>query len=170
MYCLKCKGQTDTINVTDVISKNDRKMKQGYYIKCGTKKSTFPKEVKNGGSYLNKTINNLPFELHLPGHSFTGPGTKLNIRLNPDDTPKKWSVPINRVDETAYKHDLCYRKNKDTETRNKVCDKNMLKELNDIDNPTIREKFDRAIVKPIIGTKIRFGLGLKKKKLNGLMI
>ena len=26
--------------------------------------------------------------MHLPGHNFTGPGTKLNKRLNPDLTPK----------------------------------------------------------------------------------
>ena len=35
--------------------------------------------------------------MHLPGHNFTGPGTKLNKRLNPDLTPKKWSKPLNRV-------------------------------------------------------------------------
>ena len=86
MYCLKCKKQTDTNNITDVISKNGMKMKQGYCNICGIKKSTFVKGVKSGGSYLNNTINSLPFELHLPGHSFTGPGTKLNMRLNSDDT------------------------------------------------------------------------------------
>jgi len=32
--------------------------------------------VKTGGGDLfNKAINKLPFELHLPGHNFTGPGT-----------------------------------------------------------------------------------------------
>ena len=29
-----------------------------------------------------------PGELHLPGHSFTGPGTRLDMRLNSDSTPK----------------------------------------------------------------------------------
>ena len=48
--------------------------------------------------------------MHLPGHNFTGPGTKLNKRLNPDLTPKKWSKPINRVDKAAYHHDVCYLK------------------------------------------------------------
>ena len=59
----------------------------------------------------------------------TGPGTKLNKRLNPDLTPKEWSKPINRVDKASYNHDICYLKNDDTATRNAVCDKNMLKEL-----------------------------------------
>ena len=97
--------------------------------------------------------------MHLPGHNFTGPGTKLNKRLNPDLTPKKWSKPINRVDKAAYNHDLCYLKNNDTATRNAVCDKNMLNELKGIYNPTIREKMERGLVSSLIGTKARFGWG-----------
>ena len=56
--------------------------------KCGTTKTQFIKSPK-GGSLLNNVINNLPVEMHLPGHNFKGPGTKLNKRLNPDLTPKK---------------------------------------------------------------------------------
>ena len=48
--------------------------------------------------------------MHLPGHNFTGPGTKLKKRLNPDLTPKEWSKPINRVDKAAYHHDVFYLK------------------------------------------------------------
>jgi len=130
---------------------------QGVCVVCGTKKSKF-----SGKGILNKAINSLPFEIHLPGHNFTGPGTKLNKRLNTDLTPKAWSKPINRVDQAAYHHDICYVKNKDTKTRNEVCDKNMLEELDGIYNPTLREKIDHRIVRPIIGTKKRFGMGLKK--------
>ena len=102
--------------------------------------------------------------MHLPGHNFTGPGTKLNKRLNPDLTPKKWSKPINCVDKAAYHHDLCYSKNNDTATRNAVCDKNMLKELEGIYNPSIREKMERGLVSTLIGAKARFGMGVDKKK------
>jgi len=52
--------------------------------------------------------------MHLVGHCFTGPGTHLDQRLNPDMTPKEWSEPINRVDKAAYHHDLAYAKYKDT--------------------------------------------------------
>ena len=114
-------------------------MKRGTCMICGTTKTQFIK-TQEGGSLLNKFINNLPVEMHLPGHNFTGPGTKLNKRLNPDLTPKEWSKPVNRVDKAAYHHDVCYLKNNDTATRNAVCDKNMLKELEGIYNPTIREK------------------------------
>ena len=100
--------------------------------------------------------------MHMPGHNFTGPGTKLNKRLNEDMTPKAWSKPINRVDKAACHHDVCYDKNKGTRTRNEVSDKNMLTELNGIYNPTLRERMERGVVSTIIGTKKRFGWGLKK--------
>ena len=138
---------------------NNRELLQGICVVCGTKKSKFIST--SGKGFLNKAINSLPFETHLPGHNFTGPGTKLNKRLNADLTPKVWSKPINRVDQAAYHHDICCVKNKDTKTRNEVCDKNMLTELDSIYNPTLQERIDRGIVRPIIGAKKRFGMGLK---------
>ena len=58
--------------------------------------------IKKGAaaSFLNTLVNKLPLEMHLPGHIFTGPGTKLYKRLNPDGTPKEWSIPINIVDNS----------------------------------------------------------------------
>jgi len=156
MYCVKCKSKTNTTNEEKIVTKNNRNMIRGVCDVCGSKKTTFI-----GSGLANAVINNLPVEMHLPGHNFTGPGTKLNKRLNADGTPKAWSKPINRVDEAAYHHDVCYANNPDTKTRNKVCDSTMLKALKDIDNPTLREKIDRSIVSPIIGTKVRFGLGKK---------
>ena len=119
-------------------------------------------KAQKGGSLLNKAINNLPFEMDLPGHNFTGPGTNLKKRLNPDLTPKKWSKPVNRVDKASYNHDLCYLKNDDTATRNAVCNKNILNELKGIYNPTLRERMDKSIVSILIGAKIKFGMGVKK--------
>ena len=99
-------------------------------------KTQFIKRDVTGGSFFNTMVNKLPFEMHLPGHNFTGPGTKLYKRLNSDGTPKEWSIPINRVDNAAYHHDLRYSKRDVTKTRNEVCDKTMLGELNGIVNPT----------------------------------
>ena len=159
MYCLKCKRITETENPEMFLSKNNRNMVKGRCKSCGKMKS---KILQSGGGRINNLINGLPFEAHLPGHNFTGPGTKLNLRLNEDLTPKTWSIPINRVDDAAYRHDICYAQNKDTKTRNEVCDKTMLAELKDIYNPTLREKLDKSLVQKIIGTKVRFGWGLKK--------
>ena len=73
-------------------------------------KTQFIKRDATSGSFINSLVNKLPFEMHLPGHKFTGPGTKLYKRLNPDGTPKEGSIPMNRVDNAAYHHDLCYSK------------------------------------------------------------
>ena len=67
-------------------------------------------------------MNELPFEVHLPGHNFTVPRSKLDKRLTSDGKPKEWSIPINKVDNAAYHHDLCYSKHDYTKTKNQVCD------------------------------------------------
>ena len=131
-----------------------------------TKNYFFFKEAA-GGSFLNTLVNKLPFEMHLPGHNFTGQGTKLYKRLNLDETPKEWSIPINKVDNAAYHHDLCYSKHDDTQTGNEVCDKTMLGELNGIVNSTLRERIDKSIVGKLINAKVNFGLGahIKTKRI-----
>ena len=76
MYCVKCKKTTDTSGVQFVVSKNGRNMKRAtcmICVICGTTKTQFIK-AKEGGSLLNKAINNLLFEMHLSGNNFTGPG------------------------------------------------------------------------------------------------
>ena len=138
MYSVKCKKATDTSDVQFTVSKNWRNMKRGTCVICGTTKMQFIK-ASEGGSLLNKAINNLPFEMHLPGHNFTGPGTKFKKRLNPDLTPIESSKPVNHVDKAAYRRDVCYLKIA-------VCDKNMLKELEGFYNPTLRERLDKSVV------------------------
>ena len=162
MYCVKCKRATDTKDLQNVVTKNGRNMNRGRCTVCNSTKTQFVAGTEGKG-FVNSIINKLPFEMHLPGHNFTGPGTNLEKRLNSDGTPKYWSMPVNRVDKAAYNHDVCYRDNKDTGTRNVVCDKNMLAELDGIYNPSLREKIDKKIVKKIIGTKAKFGLGIEKK-------
>ena len=94
-------------------------------------------------------------ELHLPGHNFTGPLTRLDLRLDSNDKPLPDSIPINRVDQAAYKHDLAYRAD-DIRTRQKA-DIDLIQDLNEIPNPTFREKFDKAIVKTAMKAKIVLG-------------
>ena len=66
--------------------------------------------------------------------------------------------------DSAYRHDICYAQNRDAKTRNELCDNTMLAELKDIGNPRGREQFGKALVQQIIGTKVRFGWGLKKSQ------
>ena len=76
MFCVKCKKTTDTSDVRLVVSRNGKNMKRGRCVICGMTKTKFI-NAREGGSLLNKAINNIPFDMHLPGHNFTGPGTKL---------------------------------------------------------------------------------------------
>ena len=129
-------------------------------------KTQFIKSDATGGSFINTLVNKLPFEMRSPGHNFTGPGTKFYKRLNPDGTPNEWSILINRVDNAAYHHDLCYSKYYDTKTRNEVCYKTNLGELSGIVNPILRERIDKSIVGQLIKSNVNFGLGdpIKWKK------
>ena len=74
-------------------------------------------------------------------------------------------IPINRVDNAAYHHDLCYSKNDHTKTRNEVCDKTMLSELSGIVYPTLRKRIDKSVVGKLIKAKVNFGLGHPVKKI-----
>ena len=88
MYCLKCRRVTETENIATATSRNGRLMRRGQCITCVKTRTQFVKKEVGGGSFLNTLVNKLAFEMHLPGHNFTGPGTKLYKRLNPDGTPK----------------------------------------------------------------------------------
>ena len=156
-------------------------MIKGNCAVCGRVKCQFVKppvtnvvsESTSGGDLvgmLNTVSKNiqLPFqkfkgEIHIPGMQFAGPGTRLDYRLKDDGSPKDFSKPIDRVDEAAYYHDLAYNKYSDTENRN-IADREMLQQLDSIENPSFREKIEMAIIKPIINTKQRFGLGLRDRK------
>jgi hypothetical protein len=104
-----------------------------------------------------------PGEMHLPGMNFAGPGTRLDLRLNPNGTPKDSSLPVDRVDEAAYRHDMAYAAFPDTKTRN-IADRIMVSEMNEIPNPTLRERVERSVIKPILNSKAKFGLGIGQKK------
>ena len=164
MYCLKCQRVTETENIATATSRNGRLMRRSQCITFEKTKTQVVKKGVAGGSFLNTSVNKLPFEMHLTGHNFTGPRTKLYKRLNSDGTPKEWSKPINRVDNAAYHHYLSFSKHDDTKTRNEVCDKTMLGELNGIVNPTLRERIDKAIVGKLINAKVHFGLDARTKK------
>ena len=59
------------------------------------------------------------------------------------------------------KHGINYGKSKTLEEKHKV-DQEMLYNLSLIQNPTLREKVDRFIVKKMISAKLKLGLGNSK--------
>ena len=128
IYCLKCKTKTDTLEIEQSKSRNNRLMLQGKCALCGTTKSRFI-SAKEGKGWTD-----LPFELHPPvsltkRYHFLGQGTKLNKRLASNKNPLPHSKPVNKLDEIAMNHDICYEKYPKTKERNKICDKKMLDDI-----------------------------------------
>src|ERR1700722_12324674 len=99
----------------------------------------------------------LPFEKHLSGMRYCGPGTRLDLRLDENGKPYPGNEPIDRVDEAALKHDLEYSKYEDLKHRNKSDKQNLLQDLINIEKPTRRERFERCIVIPILFLKSLIG-------------
>ena len=154
-YCVKCKSKTESVNVKTEKTKSSRLINKGICVICGSKTSCFGKNSEKVGGdvvgFIEKTIN--PPEMHLPGHNFTGPFTRLVERI------KRGDNPVNRVDAAAMKHDITYYENEDTSKRH-TADEELLDDLDDIENPTFREKLERKLVRFFIKKKLRWGLGI----------
>ena len=166
IFCNECEDKTPTKNLETIITKSGSKHAlKGFCTICGCKKIMLI--GKHGGDFVNFINTLIPGEKHLPGHSFTGPGTNLGKRLNDDLTPKDFSKPINRVDEAAMWHDIKYI-NESKEARQQA-DNEMIDELQNIHNPTFREKVERGIVIPILKAKKWIGLGIASLELRYLL-
>ena len=158
IYCLKCKTKTDTLEIEQSKSRNNRLMLQGKCALCGTTKSRFI-SAKEGKGWTD-----LPFELHPPvsltkRYHFLGPGTKLNKRLDSNKNPLPHSKPVNKLDEIAMNHDICYEKYPKTKERNKICDKKMLDDIkSNKKTSSINEWIMRRGAKNLIGTKKVLGI------------
>ena len=168
IYCVKCKKKTSTLNLIESVTKNKRPIFKGICEICGTKKNQFMSKSKSGGDIVSSVISKIPVELHLRSlngkkYSFCGPNTNLTERLNPDDTPKEWSKPINKVDEVCLRHDLAYRDSDLGKGTRHDADKKMTDELSNLKDLSVNEKLARAVIKPIIATKHKLGLGNYKK-------
>lgn len=50
-------------------------------MKGNIKEKVARKKIVKGKGLVNSIINKLPFELHLPGYQYCGPGTKLSINV-----------------------------------------------------------------------------------------
>jgi len=119
---------------------------------------------------IHKALSKLPFgttpykELHyvLPNGpaSFAGPLTKLDIRLNADDSWKEWSKPKYQVDETCYHHDLAYRDAGNDLGKKHEADRVLLGALQQISPNTFSEKVMKFIIDKIIKLKLKLGMGL----------
>ena len=68
---------------------------------------------------------------------------------------------FNGVNVISIRYDICYRDHGNSKKGKHECDDEMLKELDILEPENIREKIDRKLVKSIIGTKRKLGLGIE---------
>ncbi|EGI58682.1 hypothetical protein G5I_13200 [Acromyrmex echinatior] len=68
-------------------------------------------ECQRRAAVLNRAINALPFELHIPGYQFCGPGTRLTKRL------ARGEAGINPLDAACREHDIAYSRSNDLTDR-----------------------------------------------------
>jgi len=182
MYCLKCKKKTETLDINQVTTKNNRSMLKGVCSACGSKKSQFVAHGTTGkGFSFNSLVNNLPIELHqfaergedVPGGSFNnqqkysycGPGTKYEQRV------REGYKGINELDRMCKLHDKFYNENTDTKTRN-ISDIALAHRADEIARNPIYDDVQRKdanFVSGIMKAKARFGLGIPKNLKRGPM-
>lgn len=119
---------------------------------------TSPKQ-KRGRGLVNTLINNLPFEAHLPGYNYLGPGTKLDKRLQRGD------LGINSLDEAAKEHDIAYSQSKSLSDRHKADEilENKAWERVKSKDASLGEKAAAWLVTNTMKAKRKLGMGLPPK-------
>jgi hypothetical protein len=101
------------MNNNKIVSSRRTFLKKG----SGVVSSTLNLLGKPISALVNKSIDLLPIELHLPGgYQYCGPGTKLKKRLARGDPG------INKLDQACKEHDIAYSKFPDS-ARRSVADK-----------------------------------------------
>lgn len=115
-----------------------------------------------GRGLVNSTINNLPFEAHLPGYQYCGPGTKLTKRISRGD------LGINPLDSACKEHDISYNKFKDIDNRH-IADKILIEKAWQrvkSKDANLSERAAALLVTNIMKAKTKFGMGVKTKPKN----
>mgnify|MGYP006961462374 CR=1 FL=1 len=118
-------------------------------------------KVKSGcGHLLNRVINALPFELHIPGYQFCGPGTHLEKRLAKGDRG------INPLDAACREHDIAYSRSNELADRHAADEILAAKARKRViaKDSALGERAAAAAVWAAMKAKTKIGMGMKKKK------
>jgi len=128
------------------------------------------KSDKTGKGFGNFLINSLPFETHIPGYKFCGPGTKLKKRLDRGD------IGINPLDTACRDHDIVYASSNNLNDRHKadeVLENRAWERFKAKDTPK-KEKIFAYAVTNAMKAKRKIGMGCKQKRVtkikNGIMV
>ena len=121
------------------------------------------KEVVRGEGLINRIINSLPIELHIPGYQFCGPGTKLAERI------KRGDIGINRLDAACKEHDIAYSQIRENIGARNIADQVLAEKAFSrvlARDAGIDEKAAALAIAGTMKVKAKLGMGLKKKKKN----
>jgi hypothetical protein len=112
---------------------------------------------KTGKGFLNTAINKLPFEAHIPGYQFCGPGAKLEKRL------ARGEKGINPLDSACRDHDITYSETSDLKSRHKA-DKILENRAWErvFSGKNLKEKAVAYAVMNAMKAKQKMGMGFKK--------
>ena len=113
-----------------------------------------------GAGLFDKAINALPFEVHIPGYQFCGPGTRLAKRLARGDRG------INRLDAACREHDIAYSRSNDLADRH-IADRVLAEKAREritASDSTFGEKAAATAVWAAMKAKTKLGMGMKRRK------
>lgn len=123
--------------------------------------SKFLKDEKIGSGLFNTILKNIPFEMHVPGYNFLGPGTHLDKRL------EKGHVGVNKLDEAAKEHDIFYKnhlKTSDRHVADKVLQDKAWERVKSTD-ADMNERLWSLSTAAAMKMKRTFGMGIVEPKL-----
>lgn len=128
--------------------------------KRGAKRSVIKKvsKKKRGKGFVNTVLNKLPFEMHLPGYQYCGPGTKLAERV------KRGDPGINPLDAACKEHDIAYSRNRENVAGRNVADKILADKAGPrvfAKDASLGEKVAAWAVANTMKAKAKLGLGMR---------
>lgn len=132
---------------------------------CGVNFKT-SKVKKLGKGFIDRVIDKLPFEVHVPGYQYCGPGTHLKERLNRGDPG------VNPLDTACKTHDIAYNQNKDSTERgkaDKILQKEALKHVLSKDASLGERAVALGVATAMKMKRTISGTGLSKKKKKRVM-
>jgi len=113
-----------------------------------------------GSGLLNRAINALPFELHIPGYQFCVPGTRLQKRLERGDRG------INPLDAACREHNIAYSRSNEQADRH-AADRALAdraRKQNVAKDSTLEERAAATAVWSAMKVKTKLGMGMTKKR------
>jgi hypothetical protein len=122
------------------------------------------KKLKDLAGYaINRAIDLLPVEAHIPFYNYCGPGTRLKERLARGDKG------INPLDESCKQHDIAYSRNTDNASRS-AADKALIEQAwarVKSSDASVAEKAAALVVTNALKAKRALGGGRRKRRTCG---